>query len=169
MGRKLNFPELNGAQLVELQRLLRSRSTPAGLYHRAYLIWNLAAGYPLTDAAEFSNLHYTNAHKWMKRYLQNGLDGLYELQRSGRPTSYDAETHTVILKVATSKPDDLGLPFHTWSLSKLEQYIHSETGLMQLSRETIRRVLLSHGLRFRVGKTWCESNDPDFEVKKTLS
>jgi len=167
MARKLNFPELSGEQLVELQRILRSRSTPAGLYQRSYLIWNLAAGYPLKDAAEFSNLHYTNAHKWLKRYLQSGLDGLLDLQRSGRPSDYDEDSRTIILKTATARPDDLGLPFQTWSLTKLEDYLRRQTGLSRLSRETIRRVLLSHGLRFQVGKTWCESDDPDFEVKKT--
>jgi transposase len=169
MPRKLNFPELGGAQLVDLQRTLRSRSTPAGLFQRCYLIWNLAAGYQLADAAEFSNLHYTNAHKWMKRYLKHGLDGLKELPRSGCPFHYGAEIHTVILKAATSKPDDLGLPYRTWSLSKLEHFIRAETGSPRPSRETIRRVLLSNGFHFRVGKTWCESSDPDFEVKKTLS
>lgn len=169
MGLKLNFPELSGEQLVELQRVLRSRLTPAGFFQRSYLIWNLAAGYSLTDAADFSNIHYTNAHKWMKRYLQRELDGLQDLPRSGRPPHYEENTRTIILKVATSRPSDLGLPFQTWSLTKLEDYLRGETGLTHLSRETIRRIMLSHGLRFRVGKTWSTSNDPDYEVKKTPS
>ncbi len=169
MGRRLHFPELSGEQLVGLQRALRSRLTPVGLYQRSYLIWNLAAGYPLIEAAEICNLHYTNAHKWMKRYFQSGLAGLHDISRSGRPRQYGEDTRTVILKIATSKPGDLGLPFHTWSLVKLQDWLRDKTGLPHLSRETIRRVLLSDGLRFRVGKTWCESNDPDFEVKKTSS
>ena len=168
MGRILYFPELSGEQLVELQRILRSRSTPAGLYKRAYLIWNLAAGYPLTDAAEFSNFHYTNAHKWMNRYVKSGFEGLHDLKRCGRPYKYNESTRTTILKVVTSRPSDLDLPFNTWSLSTLENYLREYTGLRRLSRETIRRVMVSHGIRFRSGKTWCESNDPDFDVKKTL-
>lgn len=168
MARKLNFPVLSGEQLIDLQRLLRSRSTPAGLFQRSYLIWNLAAGYPLVDAAEFTNFHYTNAHKWMKRYIQRGIEGLFELKRSGRPCKYAKDSQTTILKVATSKPCDLGLPYSTWSLSKLEDFLRSQASLADLSRETIRRIMLSQGFRFRSGKTWCESNDPNFEVKKTL-
>jgi len=167
MARPLNFPELSGEQLIELQQVLRRRYTPAGLYRRCYLIWNLAAGYPVTEAAQFSNLHYTNAHKWLKRYLHQGLDGLRDLRRSGRPLTYGEEIITSILKVATSRPGELGLPFQTWSLAKLESYLRPQTGCHALSRETIRRVLQSHGLRFRMGKTWCHSNDPHFEVKKT--
>jgi len=39
---------------------------------------------------------------------------------------------------------------------------------MPISRETIRRILARHGLRFLTGQTWCQSTDPEFEVKKTL-
>jgi hypothetical protein len=44
MSHIVAFPELTGEQLVDLQRLLRSRSTPAGVHRRATLIWELAAG-----------------------------------------------------------------------------------------------------------------------------
>ena len=32
--------------------------------------------------------------------------------------------------------------------------------------ETVRRILHQRGLRHLTGRTWCESNDPDFEAKK---
>ena len=44
MARILPFPRLKSAQLFELQRLLRSRSTPTGLRRRSELIWLLAGG-----------------------------------------------------------------------------------------------------------------------------
>lgn len=50
MSRIVAFPELTGEQLVDLQRLLRSRSTPAGMQRRASLIWELAAGSSLAEA-----------------------------------------------------------------------------------------------------------------------
>ena len=49
MARSLVFPELTGEQLVELQRILRSRATPAGVQRRAQLIWELAAGASLVE------------------------------------------------------------------------------------------------------------------------
>jgi hypothetical protein len=67
MARNLVFPELTGEQLVELQRILRSRAIPAGLQRRAQLIWELAAGASLIEAAEWVDLHYTNAHLWVKQ------------------------------------------------------------------------------------------------------
>ena len=163
------FPELTGEQLVDLQRLLRSRSTPTGMHRRASLIWELAAGSSLVEASEAVGLHYTNAHRWVRRFLASGVQGLAEGARSGRPPDYDAEATTEMLKVATAHPQDLGLGFTTWSLPKLEEYLRQRPQLKHLARSTIRRRWRAAGLRYRAGPTWCQSTDPDFEVKKTKS
>ncbi len=76
MSHIVAFPELTGEQLVDLQRLLRSRSTPAGVHRRAILIWELAAGSSLVEAGEAAGLHYTNAHRWVRRFLASGVKGL---------------------------------------------------------------------------------------------
>ena len=169
MARNLSFRELTGEELIELQRILRSRSTPAGLQRRAQLIWELAAGVSLIEAAEWVELHYTNAHLWVKRFLESGIAGLSDRSKSGRPREYDEDSTTEIIKVASARPKDLGLKFTTWSLQKLEEYLKKRPGLKKVTRSTIRRRLQTEGFKFKAGQTWCESNDPDFEVKKTKS
>ena len=169
MSRIVAFPELTGEQLVDLQRLLRSRSTAAGVQQRASLIWELAAGSSLAEASEAVGLHDTNAHRWVRRFLASGVQGLTDGTRSGRPPDYDADATTEILQVATAQPGDLGLGFTTWSLPKLEEYLRQRSSLKHLARSTIRRRLRAAGLRYRAGQTWCQSADPDFEVKKTKS
>ena len=166
MARKLSFPDLPGNQLVELQRLLRSRSAPAGVHKRAQLIWHLAAGVSLTEASEWAGFHYTNAHRWVQRFLGSGVAGLGNRPKSGRPRAYGRRQTREILQVAAARPADLGLGFTTWSLPKLEQYLRRRPATKHLSRSTIRRRLREAGLRFRAGRTWCESDDPEFEVKK---
>ena len=169
MSHIVPFPPLTGEQLVDLQHLLRSRSTPAGMHRRAALIWELAAGSSLVEASETVDLHYTNAHHRLRRFLVAGIPGLADRPRSGRPPDYDAQTTTEILKVATARPQDLGLGFTTWSLPKLEEFLQRRRGLKRLARSTIRRRLRAAGLHYRAGRTWCQSADPDFEVKKTKS
>ncbi|SPE41137.1 hypothetical protein SBA7_1490001 [Candidatus Sulfotelmatobacter sp. SbA7] len=71
--------------------------------------------------------------------------------------------------MAAARPKDLGLKFTTWSLPKLQEYLGRQSGLGTIARSTIRRRLRQEGFRFRDGQTWCESQDPDFEVKKTKS
>ena len=167
MARTLVFPDLSGKQLVELQRLLRSTATPAGVQRRARLIWQLAASVSLAEASEWAELHYTNAHQWAKRFLVSGVAGLLDRPKSGRPRVYCPDLTTEILKVAIARPKELGLPFTTWSLPQLEEYLQEHAGLGPVTRSTIRRRLREGGFRFRAGQTWCESNDPEFEVKKT--
>jgi transposase len=168
MNRPFLLPPLSGEDLVEIQRLIRAPSTSAGLYRRCLLIWQLAAGYNITEASQLARFHYTNAHKWVKRFLSNGLIGLHDQQRSGRPRVHGGAIEELVIKTATSRPPDLGLGFTTWSLAKLEDHLRQQMGSSPISRETIRHILTRHGLRFLTGQTWCESNDPDFEVKKTL-
>ena len=161
------LPPLTAKQLIELQRLLRAENTSAAVFRRSRLIWELAAGCNLSEAAELSSLHYTNAHLWVKRFQAEGVESVSGRTRPGRPRLYGNKVETHIIKTATSRPAELGLEFTTWSLVKLAEHLRSRKGLRNLSRETIRRVLHRHGLRFLTGQTWCESDDPDFEVKKT--
>lgn len=163
------LPPLYADELLGLQKLLRAENTRSSVYRRCRLIWELAAGCNLTEASELAGMHYTNARLWVVRFEDEGVAGLMGRSRPGRPAVYTDKVHTHVLQAATSRPADLGLGFTTWSLTKLEEYLRHQRGLERLSRETIRRILHQHGLRFLTGQTWCESTDPDFESKKTPS
>lgn len=169
MARRVSFPSLKAAQLVDLQRLLRARNTASGLRRRCELIWLLAGGSSLSEASEWAEIHYTNAHLWMKRFLESGIAGLLDRPKTGRPRIYGADFDTTIVKAAAARPKDLGLVFTTWSLPKLEEYLKEQPGLAGITRSTIRRRLHQEGFHFYEGQTWCESQDPDFESKKTKS
>jgi len=169
MPRRLGFPSLKVAQLGELQRVLRSRTTPAGLRQRSELIWLLAGGASLVAASAWVGLHYANAHIWTKRFLKSGLAGLTDRPRPGRPRVYGKAVDTEVIKAAAAQPKDLGLPFTTWSLPKLQEYLCQQPGLQGITRSTIRRRLHQEGFHFYEGQTWCESDDPEFESKKTKS
>lgn len=169
MSRGLHFPTLKVTQLGELQRVLRSRTTPAGLRQRSELIWLLAGGASLIEASEWVGLHYTNAHIWAQRFLNSGLAGLTDRPKSGRPRVYGKGVDTEVIKAAAARPKDLGLSFTTWSLPKLQEYLSKQPGLEGITRSTIRRRLHQVGFHFYEGQTWCESHDPEFESKKTKS
>lgn len=169
MNRPFLLRPLTAKELVELQKYLRSESTPSGLFRRYNLIWQLSAGFGLGEASQLAGLHYSNSHIWVKRFQRGGLEGLRTIPRSGRPRVYAKRSEEVVIQAATSRPADLGLEFTTWSLVKLEEYLRLKKGIKAISRETIRRILRRHGLRFLSGQTWCESNDPYFEQKKTRS
>ncbi len=88
-------------------------------------------------------------------------------ENCGSSPKFSNEERQIIIDIALSNPKDLGLPFTEWSLPKLKGYIIVNTDIDYISHETIRRILQDNGIKYRRTKTWKESNDPNFEIKKT--
>jgi transposase-like protein len=87
------FPEvvrLSDPQRTQLEALVRASSTPQALAFRCRLILRAAAeDHPcnLQIAAEFGCDRHTVA-VWRNRYLKDGLAGLQDQPRSGRPRQF---------------------------------------------------------------------------------
>lgn len=93
------------------------------------------------------------------------LESKYE--NCGKKPTFTEEIQRRIIDAALTKPCDLGLPFTCWSLSKLKDHIANQGYVESISIETIRQILKEHGIKYRHTKTWKDSNDPEFESKKT--
>ena len=83
----------------------------------------------------------------------------------GRPVIIDGEQVRALIQVALSRPQDLG-PSPKWSVSKLRAYCLQEGLIPPISGEWVRRLLRREGVSYQHTKTWKQSPDPDFEVKK---
>src|SRR5205085_7975492 len=60
-----------------------------------------------------------------------------------------------------TKPDDLGLPFGSWTLDRLAAYLQERKGL-GIGRTRVGEILQAEGLRWRTQETWFgERVDPD--------
>ena len=90
---------------------------------------------------------------------------LPEVQR--RPS---AEVHAghrrEIKKIAKSKPAEHDLPFSTWSLAKLADFLVAEGVVDDISHEGLRVLLRQEGVTFQRLKTWKASKDPRYAAKK---
>ena len=71
-----------------------------------------------------------------------------------------------IKKIAKSRPAEHDLPFSTWSLSKLAEFLVAEGVVDDISHEGLRVLLREEGVTFQRIKTWKASKDPDYAVKK---
>ena len=72
----------------------------------------------------------------------------------------------LIKKIALGRPTDYGEPFSTWSLTKLADHLVRKGVVDDISHEGLRALLREEGVSFQAIKTWKQSKDPDFEVKK---
>jgi len=74
-----------GPQEAEtLQKLLRSRTVPAGLYQRALIIWWSSRGQTPSEIAARLEHKFDNVLKWIRRFNAEGLVGLQEKPGRGR-------------------------------------------------------------------------------------
>jgi transposase len=102
----------------------------------------------------------------LKRFNAEGLLGLFDRSRSGRPRQYTAEQALRVTEIATTSPEELDVPVNTWSLNHLQRYLAEETTVGRLCRETIRVILSEQGISYQKAQRWQESPDPDLAEKK---
>jgi transposase len=96
----------------------------------------------------------------------DGFDALYPRYRGGRPPTFTLPQRQQIKKVALSRPQDHDLPFSTWSLHKLADFLVAEGVVEDISHEGLRALLREVGVSFQRLKTWKQSRDPRYEAKK---
>ena len=167
---RLVLRSLTAAEEQMLTEQLREKRLPAKLYERYRLIALVRTGLTPAPAARVVGCSDGKAEHWVHRFNESGFT-TFEKQPNhpGRPIIIDGEQVRALIRVATSRPEDLGLPFTQWSVSKLKQYCLTQGLIPDISDEWVRRLLRCEGLSYQHTKTWKESNDPEYEVKKTAS
>ena len=80
--------ELDEPTKANLQALVRSQKTPAGLARRARAMLLLAEGQPFLHTAKQVGLAERHVRKWAKRFVQHGQAGLLDLPRPGRQPAF---------------------------------------------------------------------------------
>src|SRR5919108_4362500 len=76
-GRKTSFTiRLTPAQRQTLLAWQRGTMTPAGIARRARIILLLADGMTITDIAATVGMSRPHIYKWVRRFVQHGVEGL---------------------------------------------------------------------------------------------
>lgn len=149
-----------------LAALAKGRSAPVQMVQRARLILASAAGKSPPQIGSQVALSAARVREWIKRFNEQGILGLFDRARSGRPAEYTAEQALRVVEIATTDPSDLDVPLATWSLTHIQRYLDTRTEIGRLCRETIRGILQAHGISWQEAQHWQASSDPDFESKK---
>lgn len=114
-----------------------------------------AEGLQSKEVAERLGVHEHTVGKWRRRFVQNGIEGLTDEYREGRPrTVSDMQVAQVIERTLNSTPKDAT----HWSIRSMA----SATGL---SHTTIRRIWAAFGLQPHRSATFKLSTDPLFVDK----
>jgi len=140
---------------AQLLALSRSRTAEARMVERARIILACLEGKEIQQVAQALGTSVPTVSKWRKRFGRDGLDGLHDRPRSGKPPTYDAAFRDRVLALLEQPP-----PAHLahWDgravAEKLGASVHA-----------VWRVLRREGIYLQRLRTWCVSTDPEFAPK----
>ena len=155
--------------LDEGQRLLRMVRRSAGsvvTWRRAQMVLLSAQGMDVAGIAKVTFTSDDRVRDVIHNFNADGFDSLRPKYAGGRPPTFTLAQRQQIKKVALSRPADHELPFSTWSLAKLADFLVAEGVVDDISHEGLRLLLREEGVSFQAVKTWKTSTDPDYETKK---
>ena len=129
-------------------------STPQAIALRSRIV--LAAAENLSNQQIALNLKIpeVTVGKWRRSFAAQGLAGLRDAARSGRPPKYDAEVWHKVQTLACQQPESQG----RWTVRTLAR----ELGL---PHSTVHAILNASELQLHRIRTFTLSPDPDFQAK----
>jgi len=165
---KILLRQLSKKEKEFLHKKLKNKTMSARVYERYRVVDIAQHGFTVSQISERSGMHFTGIYDWIERFNKEGFEGFDDPPNpDGRPSSLSSKQIREMIKIALARPTDLGLPYTKWSVSKLHAYLRKRGLFPDFSNEWIRRLLRREGISLQHTKTWKESPDPDFEVKKT--
>lgn len=149
----LRLRALTDVEQGEIERRANARTASARSVERARIVRSAAQGWRVPAIAAQFHLEARTVRQWIKRFNADGLEGLVDAPRSGHPPTYTAEQISEVIAASLTKPTELGQPFGSWTLDRLEVYLNEEKGI-PIKRSRIDDLLLAEGLRWRTQEGW---------------
>jgi len=129
--------EVGPEDRAELERVVRSRRAERRMVERAEVVLEAAEGLPAREIAARVGCSEKLAWRWRARYERDGIDGLLDRPRSGRPLTHGAETRALLIAKACTRPPD------TDEGQRRERWTHRELGEAVGMSESQAHVILS--------------------------
>jgi transposase len=155
-----NSPE----QVTEVRTLYHS-TKDVRIRTRSQIILLAFDTYSVPNIARVVDLHSARVRRCMKQFRDDGIPGLYDKPRSGRPRHVTNAYLEAAIMAVRRRPRTLGLSFSVWTLARLIDYLTETTGIT-VSDETLRTHLLAQDSSFRRPQHNVSSPDPEYVQKK---
>ncbi len=112
--------KLSETEQQELEELLAKGTLPARLFKRATALLALNRGATLEAAAEQVSVTNDTVREWRKRYQAQGIAGLQDQPRCGRPIEISGQQRAQITALAYSEAP---AGYSRWSLRLLAEKV----------------------------------------------
>ena len=140
----------------ELERLSKSRTDESRMVERAKIVLGCLAGRRNDEIASELGIQAATAGIWRKRFAAEGLAGLRDRARPGKPPVYPAQELRQRILKQLEAPPPAGLA--SWDGGTLAK-------ALEVSDDAVWRILRKEGIQLRRLRSWCVSTDPEFAAK----
>jgi transposase len=149
------------ASKSELKNIFKTIGKESSVQHyqRAQAIKLSSKGYTIPEISEALDVHYNSVYNWVTKYLTEGIDGLLNKPRSGRPRLILDSQIAIIEKLVIEEPRRLKVV-----LPKIEKEIGVNVSLW-----TVQRALKNSGFSYKRARKSLKNkrNPEEFEKKKS--
>jgi transposase len=154
MGKHAPKIEIRKEDMAILEKWSKSKTISSYQHERAIMIIESAKGTSVNVIAEQLHTYPNKIIEWRNRYVKDGIAGLQDRPRQGRPQIYVDLKERLLKKI--SQPPPKG--FSRWDAVLLSKELSS-------SADAIWRVLKKEGILLHRQRSWCISTDKDFVPK----
>jgi len=140
---------------AELMAMSRSRTEEARMVERARVILVCLEEKEIQQVAGQLGLSIPTVSKWRRRFARDGIGGLRDRPRSGKPPVYAADFRNRVLALLEQTPP-AGMSH--WDGAAVAEKLGA-------SVHAVWRLLRREGIYLQRLRTWCVSTDPEFAPK----
>jgi transposase len=164
--RKLEIADADVMRIAIQQEI--ARSDESRYDHRLHGLLLLTSGQTCQQIADLFGEDRRTVQRWVKKFEQEGLEGMRDGERCGRPTCLDAKQWTALGRDLRRSASDFGHPGHLWD-GKLLCIHLKERYQVTLGVRQCQRIFTQLGFRLRKPRPQVAQSDPALVVafKKT--
>ena len=144
--------------VLSLQQEIQ-RSEESRYDHRLHGVLLVAQGMTCPEVARLLGDSPRSVEYWVHRFEREGLGGLTEGERSGRPRRLNEEQIKQIDRVLRQKPTDSGMRVNLWDGKTLSAWIEKAYGV-ELKVRQCQRLFRQLGFRLRKPRPVLARADP---------
>ena len=146
--------EVKPEDLKILMKRANSRTEPLHVVERAKIIMLCNEGKSVNAVAAEMGTYPNKIIEWRNRYIQDGLKGLIDKPRSGKPVTYIGLKNRILKTLSKDPPSGYG----RWDAPLLSKELNC-------SSDAIWRILKKEGISLLRQRSWCISTDKEFASK----
>jgi len=162
-GRQAQVVKLSKKDRNALEALLRQRTAPQRDVIRARIALMAAEGQTTAAIATSLGMSLPSVSKWRGRVASQGMAGLREVQRPGRPRRIGGAQRLQLLALACEPGEAQGRA--TPTLDELCERAVEQGVVEHISRSHLQRILQAGDVRPHRVRQWLHSPDPQFREK----